>query len=206
MDTKLITGKAWGVPVGGTIVNLNDADLKYVLSAAAGFAKTLFKFTAGTVLSLGFLGCYLLLRNGWFSFYTFDTLVKIKTSKQNFKGICNNDQLSFVCNNNRLTIPITYITNIQEYVSSFITKIHLFDGSSYTIDKDDNKNLSLDFISIAGSQKIELFGNNLKLTGTDVKEVDVMKNNMVSFLEREEQNIYDILGKELMEKFFYPGK
>ncbi len=205
MDTKLIAGKAWGVPIGGTIINLNDADLKYVLSTAAGFAKALFKFSAGTVLSLGFLGCYLLLRNSWFSSYTFDTLVKIKTSKQNFKGICNNNQLSFVCNNNRLTIPITYITDIREYGFP-ITEISLFDGSSYTIHEDDNENLSLDFISIAGFQKIGLFSNNLKLTGTDIKEVDVMKNNMISFLERKEQNIHNILGKELMEKFFYPGQ
>jgi len=207
MDSKFIAGKAWGIPAGGAIVNLNDADLKLVLSTAAGFAKALFKVSSGIMLSLGFVGCYLFLRSSWLSIYPFDALTKIKTSVKNFKGICKDDQLTFISGGDKLTFPISFIRNIMSDGHALRTRVSLLDGSTYIIYDDDNEGLSLNFISTGGIQNIKLFGDHkLTLFGTDIKEVDVMKNNMLSFLDRKEEDIYDVLGKKLMEKFFYPGE
>ena len=207
MDSRIFAGKAWGIPAGGGIVDFNEADLKLLLSTAAGFAKTLFKVSGGIILSLGFVGCYLLLRSSWLPIYPFEDLTKIKTSTKNFKGICKDDLLSFISGGDKLTFPISFIRHIRSAGHACKTRITLLDWSKYIIYDDDNEGLSLNFISTGGIQNIKLFGDcNLVLTGADIKEVDVMKDNILSFLDRKEEDIYDVLGKKLMEKFFYPGE
>lgn len=213
MEAKILRGKAFGVPLGGTMVSMDSADITTLLSAASGLAKSLFSFAGkGLLLAMGLGGLYLALRsNKEEEGMRLDIMSKVETSSRSFYGICINEELIITCAGEKLTIPTEYIKKIIYPDSRYGTLyVNLFDGSVYKLDFNRKGTSSLDFLTIIGKQNIMINQNGYgcvfgAINGGTVEEKDVFVRNLNSFLEEKDETIVNLLGKEKFEKFFYPS-
>jgi hypothetical protein len=215
MDAKIIGGKAFGIPAGGTIINLNSADITAILSSAAGLAKSLFSFAGkGLLLSAGLVGLYLALSsNKEYKGMRLGVMSKIDTGSRKFYGICVDEMLTAYCGGEKLLIPTEYINYIARKTFFFRDselEIVLFDGSIYKWTGGGETSLS--FLTTVGKQSITMgqhysnLGSYGCISGGTVQERDSLITGLNNFLEEKDESIVNLMGKEKFEKFFYPSK
>jgi len=207
MDAKIVRGNAFGVPVNGSIVSLNNSDVANIVTAASGLAKTLFFVAGGVALATGLAGSYLPLKsNKEHKGMRLDVMSKVVTSKRIVFGSCIDENIKVNCDNEDLEIPIGYIKYIGRREHSI--GVLLFDGSVYQISNEPK----LNFLTVVGKQRIIIDGNSFLgdlgkgIFGATVNEKELFIDNLENFLKEKDEPIVKLLGKKKFEKFFYPGR
>jgi hypothetical protein len=198
MDATFAGGSAWGVPVAGAIVTVTAADVAAVLSAASGLAVA--TLSVGALgLGLGLVGTYLS-RNIRDDALPLNVLSRIHTDARDFRGVCSSTEFNIRSDGNKLSIPIQYVHRIRYhngFISNSETVVELMDGSRYRIDQSE----PLEFLTLIGVQRVPL-ANWVSVAGCTIAEADSFKRDLVTFMNREKKSLFDILGADVMERFF----
>ena len=138
----------------------------------------------------------------------------LRKINRKFCGTCLNETVTIACDSHNLIIPISqirgYQNSIKEHFKLFSlrrhfyheAKITLFDGSIYRGKIESPE--KFDFLTPIGNQSILI--NDL-LTETCiknvvVKDVELLRVNMIKFIEENHKKLEDYLGKENLEHFF----
>ena len=212
MDAKLIGGKALGLPAYGAVVNIASADVAHLAAATAGLVRTLVMIAGGTIgLVAGIVGVWAYVASRPTpKIPVASSLVSVKTRRRQFQGFCLSETISFVCEGQTLTIPVTVLNQVRANTSLFggsYYEIELVDGSVYKAPRDISP---LDFASIAGVQKVvpvRLRGNAIdhafKVSGASPSETETLREDLKRSLASQANDMLEVLGDaELFERFF----
>lgn len=234
MEFKGIKGTVWKAPVSGAYININNADIKSLLGAAGGLAKTLFYVGGGALtLALSLIGVFALL-NTKKDFMPWDILSKVRIAgdglfsvpKRAFNGVCLTKEISLNCDSHQFTIPINWIKEFRYYyhagkpdiigfwggikkegIKPYRTiGIELFDGSRYVGNLISPKSFS--FLTPVGIQTVDIInlGNYYSVEGCTVSDIDHLKYNINEFLNINKRRLPDFIGQENFSKFFVNEK
>lgn len=208
MDAKIFYGKALGVPVGGTIVDVNEADATTVINAISGLVKELFKggtaVVAGIGLGMGLLGVLsvisqLIEKKPEEPSMPISTIARIRTycDYRNFNGILMDDTIDILTQDNKLQIKGEYIIKIEKDHSNYT--MYLVDGSFYSGFKFEKK--IYNFASISGLQTVKM-SDIQSIKGHTITDLNGLKSQLTFALNHSLDDIVKVIGKDTFDKFF----
>ncbi len=128
-----------------------------------------------------------------------DELCAVKTDGQMFYGICDSENLKFICEKKPISLPTKMIKLVMKGDRG--NTITLFDGSTYLIDTNlpvscDHQIISLTFLTVAGRHQLEIGGNLHFIKGVLPVNIEELSKNLSAFLAQKESDIISLLGEE----------
>lgn len=218
MEAKLFYGKALGVPVGGTVVDIDAADASAVINSTSGLVKELFKVgttvALGASLGLGLLSVLsviseLLRENVEEPSLPIASMARIRMRggpggwyNRDFNGILMDDTIDIITDDNKLKISGEYITRIESpnpgyFYSNYF--MHLVDGSMYSNFKFEKKKYN--FASISGLQTVNM-RDIVFIKGYTSINLNQLKSSLTFALDHSLDDIINTIGKPTFDKFF----
>jgi hypothetical protein len=193
------SGDMWGVPVRGSFVSLDGADVADVLRATSGLAVTLVGASA-VGLGISLVGTFLALRSAS-GRVPITSMADVVSPKRSFKGVCLNKEFSIRCDGQTLTIPSEYVNIIGLPVFHFSRRVETVDGSTY---KDFQfANPELRFLTLAGIQTVNIHDEKITIYGNTVADIRQLKSNLSFALDNNAEEVVRTIGKNVFERFFY---
>lgn len=226
MNVVAMGGNLIGLPVNGSAVSFETADVGLILAAASGLARSL---AVGGELALAVTVVTAVCeeqhakRDKRTSVATF---AEVRSRGRSFLGICQDQILIFTCEEQRFEVSL-HLVNLIESCRSFrgpdYWRIKLIDGSVYRAERLSNQSLA--FVSVAGRQAVRTVETRkrvkslflglqtrtivsqrpvsyLAIEGAIPEDVLALKRRLEHVLVQNAERIVAVMGKESMNRFF----
>lgn len=207
-----------GIPYRGTAVSLSNSDVASIVAAGSGVVRSLAGAGAvGLGLALVVGGAMLSLAGETRTasrqlpkapkIPIGQSLVYVQTPKRTFFGFCLDESTEFTCEDDSIKAPTAYLNRIIYNTYDDLFSIELIDGSVF---HEVHIKSPLKFMSIVGIQKVN-FSNwdesdfdeeEITIQGASISQVTELKNNLVEALNQNLEQIIEILGEDILSRFF----
>jgi len=208
-----------GIPYRGTAVRMSDGDIASIIGATTGVVKNLAGAGAvGLGLAL-MLGGAILSAADTPTPYSYksipkapkvpmgQTLVRVHTPQRDFMGFCIDDTVKFECEGNSIIAPTSVINRIMGDVNSRQLVVELIDGAMFQNVRIES---ALRFMSIVGTQQISFPEGTtawekyqILIQGATISQVNELKQNLTEALSQNLEEIINILGEDIVSKYFH---
>lgn len=150
------------------------------------------------------------------------TLVRVRTPRRDFLGFCIDETLKFKCEDDQIKASTSVVNRIFGDLDIGMLIVELIDGSIF---RNTFIESPLKFMSVAGVQNIafpqkdfsyirhwsgserqrrmpEFESLQILIQGASVTQVTELKENLTEALSQNLDQIIDILGEDILSKFF----
>jgi len=194
----------WGVPLGGELVALNNADALVLLTAASGLA--------GAVVQAGDITLAIKVANAYLRMSVdqggspISALTHVTTAARAFSGVCLTDVLAVRVERESLSIPVRLIRGItastrkRGWGSAGRAAVELIDGSIYKHVQISNPRLSV--LTLLGCQNVDVTNPGVAVRGHSVREISKLRDRLEGTLEEHQHAFLKIIGPATFERFF----
>jgi hypothetical protein len=217
MDAKFLHGNLAGIPVNGSLVNINTADAATLVTATTKLAKTL--IIGAGVATVGMILLSALMSS---SEETFEddgeptmsfgcSPIFFRNKSRRFWGIILDDELEFEATGGGGTfkVPFDLVSQIR-FRQKRGPAVSLVDGSMYRIRGLSPKEMSV--ATLAGKQTIYLgepqpfrydHRRDYEFRPPRIKDLETLRDKLKLALTNNEERITEILGQDVVKKFFH---